>query len=289
MKHFHYISDIFTNDKSKKILKDLVNPRIFSLLMQDNTYPIIEHDDKHDLFVLLIPNYEDKKQKIRLIECNILISDRNVYFLTNHHEEIIDSIIDNINTQRTTYDSTIYTLILELSTHILNTIDHLEHVIDHLKHLSRESQWYTEDNIQDIMKLKLTVGMFKSTISPLSEIMLQFFEIVNHPDSNTETIRTNHISYMLKQIMSETTFLYENISILADTSNAIQNIRANNIMKTLTIISSIFIPLSFMAGLLGMNFPVTELYTTENFYLLLIIMSIVWGLMYSIFRYKKRF
>ena len=97
------------------------------------------------------------------------------------------------------------------------------------------------------MKLKLSIGMFKSTLSPLSEIIEQFFEIVNHPDKKTRKIRTNHISYMLKQISAQNIFLYENISILADTSSDIQDIKANTIMKTLTIISSIFIPLSFIA------------------------------------------
>ena len=140
MKHFHYMSDILTNEESKTTLKKLVNPRMFFLLTQDNTYPIIEHDDKHDLFVLLIPIYEANRQMIRLVECNILIGDRDLYILTNAPEKIFDSIVDQIKDQRKEHDSTIYSIILELSNHILDTIDQIERRIERLKHLTIDSQ-----------------------------------------------------------------------------------------------------------------------------------------------------
>jgi len=46
----------------------------------------------------------------------------------------------------------------------------------------------------------------------------------------------------------------DNISSLADLFLADQSNRMNEVMKVLTIISSIFIPLSFVVGLYGMNF-----------------------------------
>lgn len=100
------------------------------------------------------------------------------------------------------------------------------------------------------MKLKLTIGMFRSTITPLSDVILHIFETIDYTnmDEKNESNK-NQIDYLIKQIQSQSNFLYDNISIVADTSNAIQNINANSIMKTLTIISSIFIPLSFITGL----------------------------------------
>lgn len=140
MKHFHYTSDILTNDESRKKIETIVNPRMYSLLTQDNNYPIIEHDEQHDLFVLIIPIYEPKKQSIRLVECNVLIGERDLYILTNSHEPILDNIISDIRKHREEYDSTIYSLILELSTHIITTIDNLERVIEQLKHITLENQ-----------------------------------------------------------------------------------------------------------------------------------------------------
>ena len=89
--------------------------------------------------------------------------------------------------------------------------------------------------------------MFKSTIEPLSDIMNHLFETIDYTSyKEQEESHKNQIDYLIKQIKSQSNFLYENISIVADTSNAIQTIHANTIMKRLTIISSIFIPLSFI-------------------------------------------
>ena len=64
--------------------------------------------------------------------------------------------------------------------------------------------------------------------------------------------------------------------------------RMNEIMKVLTIISAIFIPLTFVAGIYGMNFakvdPVTnkimpdnmpELYSPQGYYYVLAIMFLI--------------
>ncbi|MEQ8336634.1 MAG: CorA family divalent cation transporter, partial [Cyclobacteriaceae bacterium] len=41
---------------------------------------------------------------------------------------------------------------------------------------------------------------------------------------------------------------------LMDLQQSNQNNERNNVMKTLTVVSAIFIPLTFLAGLYGMNF-----------------------------------
>jgi magnesium transporter len=41
--------------------------------------------------------------------------------------------------------------------------------------------------------------------------------------------------------------------------------KTNEVMKVLTIISSIFIPLTFIAGIYGMNFSPTNPYTNEPY------------------------
>ena len=63
--------------------------------------------------------------------------------------------------------------------------------------------------------------------------------------------------------------------------------RMNEVMKVLTIITTIFIPLSFVAGVYGMNFEnMPELHTRNGYYILWVVMiSIAVGM---IFYFKKR-
>jgi magnesium transporter len=46
----------------------------------------------------------------------------------------------------------------------------------------------------------------------------------------------------------------EMIAVLVDTWHSLTNQKMNAIMKTLTMISTVFLPLNFIAGVYGMNF-----------------------------------
>ena len=89
----------------------------------------------------------------------------------------------------------------------------------------------------------------------------------------------------------------DNISSLADLFLSDQSNRMNEVMKVLTVISSIFIPLSFIVGLYGMNFQhddghghllplnMPELYKPLGYPILLaVLMLIVAGQLYYFWR-----
>jgi magnesium transporter len=70
--------------------------------------------------------------------------------------------------------------------------------------------------------------------------------------------------------------------------------RMNEIMKVLTIMASIFIPLTFIAGVYGMNFDhqaspynMPELYTQYGYPAVLIVMAATAGGLVWYFRKKK--
>lgn len=57
---------------------------------------------------------------------------------------------------------------------------------------------------------------------------------------------------------------------------SIQGHRLNEVMKTLTILSGIFIPLTFLAGIYGMNFEnMPELKFENGYFILLGIMFVI--------------
>ena len=54
------------------------------------------------------------------------------------------------------------------------------------------------------------------------------------------------------------------------------SLRMNNVMQVLTIITTIFVPLSFLAGLYGMNFDhMPELHWDNGYYYLLGLMGLI--------------
>ena len=67
----------------------------------------------------------------------------------------------------------------------------------------------------------------------------------------------------------------------------LQNNRLNQVMKTLTIFSVIFIPLTFLAGIYGMNFDyIPETKSQYGYFILLGVMLVITLL--TLFMIKKR-
>ena len=63
--------------------------------------------------------------------------------------------------------------------------------------------------------------------------------------------------------------------------------RMNEVMKVLTVIGSIFIPLTFLAGVYGMNFDVMpELHYANAYFILLGVMAAVALGMLALFRLR---
>ncbi len=67
-----------------------------------------------------------------------------------------------------------------------------------------------------------------------------------------------------------------------------QGYRMNEVMKTMTIITTIFVPLTFIVGVYGMNFDtMPELRTTFGYYVVWLVMIIIVVLLFIFFRVKK--
>ncbi len=137
----------------------------------------------------------------------------------------------------------------------------------------RRIVWPERDKINEILR------MDEETIPP--ELKIYFKDVYDH------SIQLMDLVDNYKEIISSLSDLY-----LSNMSH-----RLNEVMKVLTIISTIFIPLSFIVGLYGMNFSredkyghlnplnMPELYHPYGYVILLGIMSlVVCGMLYYFYR-----
>jgi len=77
---------------------------------------------------------------------------------------------------------------------------------------------------------------------------------------------------------------------MRDSYMAMSSSRMNGIMMTLTIVSTIFIPLTFIAGVYGMNFDnMPELHGQYSYFIVLGIMIIIVIFMLAVFKHKGWF
>ena len=125
-----------------------------------------------------------------------------------------------------------------------------------------------------IWPLRELIGVLQRCESPLvSENTAVFLrDVYDHTIQIIDTVET------FRDVLSGLLDLY-----LSTISN-----RMNEVMKVLTIIATIFIPLTFVAGIYGMNFDhMPELHWRWSYPLLWLVMLVMAGGMYLFFRKKR--
>ncbi|MBK9335205.1 MAG: magnesium/cobalt transporter CorA [Lewinellaceae bacterium] len=139
-----------------------------------------------------------------------------------------------------------------------------------------------------IFDLKRTINQFRRHLVPLRDAAMRLYRsespLIN--DANRLYLRdlTDHVTQILdsidnyRELLAGVEALYQ-----AEVSN-----RLNNVMRLLTIISTIFIPLSFIAGVYGMNFDnMPELHWKNGYFLVLGAMAVAILAMLAYFRRNK--
>jgi magnesium transporter len=139
-----------------------------------------------------------------------------------------------------------------------------------------------------IYKFKREVFVLNNSVWPLREL-------ISHLErSETQILKKKNLLYF-RDLYDHTIQVIERAGVLRDLLTALLELhlsrtgnRTNDVMKVLTIISTIFIPLTFIAGLYGMNFHyMPELQIKWAYFAVLGIMMIIVIGMLLWFRKKK--
>lgn len=177
---------------------------------------------------------------------------------------VIDAVIDRyfiVFEKIAEQMETIETELLENATHeTLKKIQDLKNCSLHL----RKSVW----PVREMMRY-----LISEDIQMIKEINIPFFR-----DVNDHVIQIIDIIESIKEMLTGMHDMY-----LSSISN-----KMNEIMKVLTIIATIFIPLTFLAGIYGMNFKyMPELEWKWAYFGILGIMILIGGIMIAFFKKKK--
>ena len=93
-----------------------------------------------------------------------------------------------------------------------------------------------------------------------------------------------------ERLQSLSRMYYEICGDLVDGYLSISSHKLNNTMRVLTLITAIFVPLSFLAGIYGMNFEVIpELHHPDGYFILLGVMACIALGLIGLFKWKRWF
>jgi magnesium transporter len=142
--------------------------------------------------------------------------------------------------------------------------------------------------LQKIQKLKKEMLLLRKWIWPLREV-ISSLERGEFPGIRESTrIYLRDVYDHAIQVMDSIEIYRDMLSGMVDIYLSSLNNRMSAVMKVLTLIATIFMPLTFLAGVYGMNFKhMPELDWPWAYPLVLILMAIIAILMLILFRRKK--
>jgi magnesium transporter len=168
-------------------------------------------------------------------------------------------------------------------------VDGYYHILDDLEtHLIElEEQIHLEGASQHckdkIFQLKRLHAMIRHKVVPLRDALSRLYR-----SGNTNIVYLRDVLDHVNQILDTHDSQREMLLGLESLYHAEATNRLNHVMRLLTVISTIFIPLSFIASVYGMNFDnMPELRTPHGYYVVLAIMGSLMVGMLAIFRWKR--
>jgi magnesium transporter len=144
-----------------------------------------------------------------------------------------------------------------------------------------------ENLMEEIHSLKRELNDIRKNLYPLGDALNNIINDEHQFISEDNMIFFRDVKDHVNQLVEFYLMYNENIKGLVDLNNSNLNNNINAVMKTLTIIATIFIPLTFIAGLYGMNFNnMPELQWQYGYFAVLGVMLFV-GLMMVIYMKRK--
>ncbi|PRY21286.1 magnesium transporter [Spirosoma oryzae] len=268
------------------LLEDVVNtdqkPKIDFYDQLTDTSPNPVAGSGPVVFVTLKMLHHHRDQPDVDIEHISLVLGRN--FLVSFQEErtrdIFEPVIDRIKassgkTRRSGPDYLLYALLDLIVDHYLVLTEHVGERMDKLEEMivkERASQY----TLTELYNLKRELAHMRRVINPTRDIIGALLREDSELVKATTQPYLRDLSDHINQTLETLDAYREAVSGLMDVYYSIVNNRMNSVMKTLTIVSAIFIPLTFIVGVYGMNFEfMPELKSPHGYFY-------TWGIMIAI-------
>ncbi len=140
-----------------------------------------------------------------------------------------------------------------------------------------------------VLKIREKLVTLRQSLSPLREIMGRITRGEFALISGINLPRFGNLYDRTIQLVDVVDAHREEMSNIRDILVNVQNINTNNIIRVLTIISAIFLPLTLIAGIYGTNFKpgqIPEVTSPFGFYIMIAIMITIASSLALIFKHR---
>ena len=274
----------------QNLLKDYFqfHPLAIEDCLHDLQRPKLDNYDRHTFFVL--HTYNEKTMEAE--ELDVFVGGN--FVVTFHYDEMHeldearDRLIQSTKTWKRGSMQALYQIIDKVVDHYFPIIykieDYLNEVEDDMSH--QQDQF----SMKQVFELRSDLLHLRRTINPMRDLLYRMLASSRLNFSEEERTYFQDIYDHLIKLSEMIESNRELTSDIRDSHMSMNSSRMNRIMMTLTIVSTVFIPLTFIAGVYGMNFEhMPELSWSFGYFAVLLFMFLIAGGMLVWFTYKGWF
>jgi magnesium transporter len=292
--HWIEVPNLGDRESIEEILK---SAGIHHLIIEDILNPgqMVKMDIYDDcLFIVLkMLGYNRGETNITTEHVSIVLRDNQVISFEEQGGLIFEGVRDRIEQGRDNIrdlgpDYLCYELVNTVVDNYFSVVDELGDVIDSIEEelISKPDK----NTLAAIYFVKRKLMFLRKSVYPLRELIGSLFRSGSKLIGADVKIYFHDVYDHLIQIVDSIETYQDILSNMLDTYLSSISNRTNDTMKILTIFSTIFIPLTFLAGIYGMNFKnIPELSMRYGYLIFWIASAAIAAVMLMFFHRKKWF
>lgn len=279
-------------EEESRLLKDYfgLHPLAIEDAQRSRHPPKLERFD--DVIFVLLKGLDAQSSNMDFGTIQISIFVANRFLITRHSN---DSLSTNRLWEIAAVDSTLiqkgtHSLALDLARLVVDRyLDILLSLEPRLEELEDEIQTKPKDTLlHELSDYRIRLKKMRRYLTYQVQLFQELKSGTEYAIDHSLTHDIVDIYERLERASSLAKLYYELASDLMDSYISLASHHLNNIMKILTVVTVIFVPLTFMVGVYGMNFEhMPELHLQNGYYFLLGAMALVAISLLLIFRKVK--
>lgn len=234
-----------------------LHPLIQEDIVHTGQHPKMEAYDNCIFFVLRMFSYSKEGKALHSEQISIVLGPNYVLSFQeterNHFKPILDRLTIKGGRMRThKVDYLAYALIDTVVDHYFSALDQIGDTIWQTEEGLFEND--EDDLLHQIHKVRQETALFRKAIRPLREAL-------NAAIRDESPLISDNTKLFLRDVYDHVIQVSDTVESYRDMVLSLHDLymsnisnKMNEVMKVLTIIATIFIPLTFIAGIYGMNF-----------------------------------
>lgn len=236
-----------------------IHPLILEDILQTNCRPKIEIFDDYVFVVTKLLYYDAANHSIDVQQFSLLVlPDTSVLTFLEAPSPVFDPVMERIRTggsgriRTGGADYLAWALLDTVVDHYFSVVDGVDETLDELEEKFEDDP--DELEATELYRMKKEINALHRLVRPIREIATLLYRS-DCPllDRETRPFFRDLYDHAI-HVLEQTEDLRENASSLRDFFLSQSSYRMNEVMKVLTCFSTIFLPLTFLVGVYGMNF-----------------------------------